>query len=151
VQASAVATIEEAVRTADIVCLTTHSPDPVVRREWLEPGTHVNSVGYNTSGAGEVDAETIRDSLIAVESRAAVLAPPPSGSVEIRSAIETGAVQEQDLIEIGELATGRANRRTDARLTLYKSVGVAAQDATAAAIVLNAALAHGRGTPIEMS
>ncbi|MDQ2983028.1 MAG: ornithine cyclodeaminase family protein, partial [Actinomycetota bacterium] len=46
--------IEQAVREADVVCACTHSAEPVVRREWLKPGAHVNSVGYNTAGR-EVD------------------------------------------------------------------------------------------------
>lgn len=145
-----VADTQQAVRSADIVCLATHSPDPVLRRDWLQPGTHLNSVGYNTGGSGEVDAGIIRDSLIAVESRAAVLAPPPSGAVEIRSGLESGSLLERDLVEIGELAAGRKGRTDEAQLTLYKSVGVAAQDAAAAALILNAAIAEGAGTRLTL-
>src|SRR5688572_405114 len=85
--AEAAPTIEDAVRSADIVCAATHADVPVVRRDWLRPGTHVNSVGYNTAGRGEVDSEVIRDAVVVVESRDAVLAPPPSGSIELRRAI----------------------------------------------------------------
>jgi ornithine cyclodeaminase len=53
--AEAAPSIEDAVSSADIVCATTHADRPVVRRAWLSPGTHVNSVGYNVSGEGEVD------------------------------------------------------------------------------------------------
>ena len=69
-----------------------HADQPVVRRRWLRPGTHVNSVGYNTSGTGEVDTDTVRDALVVVESRDAVLAAPPSGAVDLRRAIDAGAV-----------------------------------------------------------
>ena len=152
IQTSPAANIERAVRSADIVCLTTHSPEPVLRRDWLQPGTHINSVGYNTGGSGEVDSGTIRDALIAVESRAAVLAAPPFGSVEIRSAVDTGALSEHDLVEIGELGTGHAKGRTDdGQLTLYKSVGIAAQDAAAAALVLAAAAATESGQRVLLS
>src|SRR5439155_4957660 len=78
----ACADIAQAVREADVVCACTHSAEPVVRREWLRPGTHVNSVGYNTAGR-EVDGATFRDALVVVESRAAALAPPPAGSNDI--------------------------------------------------------------------
>lgn len=142
---------EQAVRSAGIVCLTTHSPGPVLRRDWLQPGAHLNSVGYNTQGSGEVDPGTVRDSLIAVESRTAVLAPPPAGAVEIRLGLQNGALLERDLVEIGELAAGRAKGRTDdAQLTFYKSVGIAAQDAAAAALVLNAAITEGSGTRLTL-
>jgi ornithine cyclodeaminase/alanine dehydrogenase-like protein (mu-crystallin family) len=152
VETSPAGDIEQAVRSADIVCLTTHSPEPVLHRDWLQPGTHINSVGYNTNGSGEVDLATIRDALIAVESRAAVLAAPPSGSVEIRSALDAGVVNQHDLVEIGELGTGRARGRSDERqLTLYKSVGIAAQDAAAASLVLEAAAIKGSGQQVALS
>ena len=142
--------IEEAVRSADVVCTTTHAEQPVVHREWLQPGTHINSVGYNPTGEGEIDAETVRDSLIVVESRATALADPPAGVLELRRALERGFIDAEHVrTEIGDLAAGRAEGRTDDRqLTLYKSVGVAVQDAAAAALVLEAARARGIGTTV---
>jgi ornithine cyclodeaminase len=146
-----IASIEDAVRSADIVCAATHPDQPVVLRQWLSTGAHVNSVGYNTSGTGELDIATLRDALIAVESRHAVLAPPPSGAVEIRRAIAQGAITENQLVEIGELSAGHtAGRTDDDQITVYKSVGVAAQDAAAAALVLETALKRGIGTDIQL-
>src|SRR5207244_2411355 len=49
-------TIELGVSAGDVVCACTHSAEPVIRREWLEPGSHVNSVGYNTAGREVQDA-----------------------------------------------------------------------------------------------
>src|SRR6202042_597813 len=66
VPAKAVSCAEEAVRSADVVCAATHASSPVLRREWLRPGTHVNSVGYNTSGDGEGGQAGIRDALAVV-------------------------------------------------------------------------------------
>jgi ornithine cyclodeaminase len=142
VTARVVPLIERAVRSADVVCAATHADEPVVRREWLRPGTHVNSVGYNTTGRGEVDTATVRDAVVVVESRAAVIAPPPSGAIEIRLAMEQGALASPEaLLEIGALVSGDViGRLDDEQLTLYKSVGVAAQDAAAAGLVLDAAL-----------
>lgn len=149
--AQAAPSFEDAVRSADIVCAATHANEPVLQRAWLRPGTHVNSVGYNTSGRGEIDADTIRDALLFVESRAAVLAPPPSGAVELRLAIEQGVVAKEHIrAEIGELVAGRAGRTEPAQLTLYKSVGVAVQDAAAAAVVLRAAQEKNVGTEIRL-
>ncbi len=135
--------IEDAVRSADIVCLTTHADAPVIRREWLRPGVHVNSVGYNTiGGSGEVDRATVDDAYVVVESRTATLAPPPSGAVELRHL--------DDAIEIGEIVAGRAAARTtDEQLTLYKSVGVAVQDAAAASLVLDRARERGLGHHVD--
>jgi ornithine cyclodeaminase len=150
--AEAAATIEDAVRTADIVCATTHADVPVVRRDWLRPGTHVNSVGYNTAGEGEIDSEVIRDALVVVESRDAVLAPPPSGSIELRRAVESGIVAPDFIhAEIGEIVAGTSEGRTDDHaITLYKSVGVAVQDAAASALVLRAATKTATGRSIDL-
>ena len=151
-EATALPSLEDAVRSADVVCAATHAAEPVVRREWLRPGTHVNSVGYNTAGEGEVDVQTIRDALVVVESRSAALAAPPAGAVELGRAIETGAIDVDHIqAEIGQIAAGdRAGRTDDDQLTLYKSVGVAVQDTAAAALIWEAARARGVGTKVEI-
>jgi ornithine cyclodeaminase len=150
--ATAAASIEEAVRRADVVCATTHAREPVLHRHWLRPGTHVNSVGYNTAGTGEVDLETVRDALVVVESRTSAFAAPPSGAVELRLAVDHGALSpDEGVPEIGEIASGRSKGRTDDdQLTLYKSVGVAVQDAAAAQLVLGLAKQRGVGTEIAI-
>ena len=141
----AVASWEEALRGADVVAATTHSAEPIVRREWLSPGVHVNSVGANPSGNGEVDAATIAEALVAVESRESTLAPPPAGAPEFLHG------DHGDVVELGELVSGRRPGRTSPeQITLYKSVGVAVQDAAAAALVLAAARERSVGHEIEL-
>jgi len=134
------ATYEEAVRGADVVAAATHSPEPVVRRDWLSPGTHVTSVGLNADGR-EVDGETVRDALVVVESRASALAPFPAGANELLWPIRDGLIDEGHVhAELGELVLGtKPGRAGDEQLTFYKSVGVAVQDAAAAALVLRRA------------
>ncbi len=145
------ASFSEAVRVADVVCACTHSAEPVVRRDWLRPGTHVNSVGYNTAGR-EVDGETVAASLVVVESRAAALAPPPGGSNDLLWPIRDGLIAATHVhAELGELVSGARPGRADAtQLTLYKSVGVAVEDAAAAALVLRLARERGVGRTIEL-
>jgi alanine dehydrogenase len=147
----AVDTYRDAVSGADVVSAATHSPEPVVRREWLSAGSHVTSVGYNTSGR-EIDGPTFRDAVVVVESRSATLAPPPAGSNDIAMAIAEGhLVAARVHAELGELVSGAKPGRTDAaQITLYKSVGVAVQDAAAAALVLEAARRRGVGREIEV-
>jgi ornithine cyclodeaminase len=149
--ASASVDIQQALREADVVCACTHSKEPVVRREWLKPGAHVNSVGYNTAGR-EVDGATFRDALLVIESRAATLAPPPAGSNDIAMAIAEGAMTRDHVhAELGELVSGARRGRADpTQITLYKSVGVAVQDAAAAAMVLEAARKSGVGRTIDL-
>jgi ornithine cyclodeaminase len=138
-------TYEEAVAGADVVCATTHSPEPVVRREWLAPGTHVNSVGLNPSGR-ELDEATVAEATVVVESRQSALAPPPAGAPEL-----VGLGPERIHAELGELVSGaRPGRTSRDELTLYKSVGVAVQDAAAAALVLSAARERGIGREVDL-
>ncbi|MDQ3944504.1 MAG: ornithine cyclodeaminase family protein [Actinomycetota bacterium] len=141
----------EACAGADVVCATTHSPDPVVRLSYLEPAAHVTSVGYNVAGQ-EVDSETVAAAVVVVESRAAALAPPPTGSPDLRIPIEEGLIGPDHIYaEIGELVTGsRPLPVSGERITLYKSVGVAAQDIAAALLVLERAAAAGVGTTVAL-
>jgi alanine dehydrogenase len=136
---------EEAVRGADVVAATTHATEPIVFRDWLAPGAHVNSVGANPVGRGEVDPAIVRAALVAVESRSSTLAPPPAGAPEFRD----GA--PEDVVELGELVSGaRPGRTSEDQVTLYKSVGVAVQDAAAASLVLAAARERSIGQEIKL-
>lgn len=148
--ARAVATYAEALAGAEIVCATTHSREPVVRRGWLSPGAHVNSVGF-TDGV-EVDAATVVDAVVVVESRAAVLGAYPAGSNDIAWPIRDGLITPEHIhAEVGELVSGtRPGRTSPEQITLYKSVGIAVQDAAAAALVLAAARERGIGTEVEL-
>jgi alanine dehydrogenase len=143
--ARAVDSYEDALRGADVIAAATHSTEPVVRRDWLSPGAHVNSVGLNPSGR-EVDDETVAEVLLVVESRDSALAPPPAGAPELVG-LEPGRVHA----ELGELVAGtRPGRSSGEEITLYKSVGVAVQDAAAAALVLSAARERSVGQEIEL-
>ena len=147
----AAASWEEACDGADVVCATTHALEPVVRREWLAPGAHVTSVGYNVHGR-EVDDATVVDSLVVVESREAALAPPPAGSNDLLQPIERGLIGVDHVqTEIGELVGGsKPGRSSSEQITLYKSVGVAVQDGAAAALVVRAARERGAGREVEL-
>ena len=136
------ASIEEAVRSADVICATTHAREPVIRREWLRPGAHLNSVGFNPQGR---ELDEVSGALVAVESRSSALAPPPAGANELRG------VAAADAVELGELLLGsRVGRTSPAQVTIYKSVGVAAEDAAAAALVLRRARERGVGTSVDL-
>jgi len=148
--ARAVASFDEACDGADVVCATTHTVEPVVRRVSLKSGAHVTSVGYNAAGR-EVDDATVAEALLVVESRAAALAPMPAGSNDLVDAVGRGLVRPEDVHEIGEVLEGRRPGRTSPeQLTLYKSVGVAVQDGAAAALVLRAAREAGAGREVEL-
>jgi alanine dehydrogenase len=141
---TAAGSFEEAVRGADVVAATTHATQPVVRAEWVAPGTHVSSVGY-AAPASELDPELVRSATIVVESRESSFAPPPGGAPEL------AGIDPSTVAELGELVSGgRRGRTTPVEITLYKSVGVAVQDLAAAALVLAAARERGAGLEIEL-
>jgi alanine dehydrogenase len=138
------ASFEDAVRGADVVAAATHSAEPVVRAEWVLPGTHVSSVGYNAPGS-ELDPQLVRAATIVVESRDSSFAPPPGGAPELVG------IDPASVAELGELVGGsRRGRATPVEITLYKSVGVAVQDLAAAALVLAAAREREVGLEIEL-
>jgi ornithine cyclodeaminase len=136
---------EDAVRGADVVHCTTGSREPIVRWNWLAPGTHVSSVGSGMGGS-ELDPEIVsRADLVAVEQRDSAFAPLPAGAPELDPRGRDGVV------ELGEIIAGsRDGRTSNEQITLYKSVGVAVQDLAAAALVLDAARARGAGSEIKL-
>ena len=141
---TAAGSFEEAVRGADVVAATTHSAEPVVRLDWVVPGAHVSSVGYNAPGS-ELDPELVGAATVFVEARSSSFAPPPGGAPEL------AGLDPDATAELGELVAGTRRRRSDpAEITLYKSVGVAVQDLAAAALVLAAARERGAGLEIEL-
>jgi len=148
----AVPTYGEALDGAHVAAATTHALEPVVRRPWLTPGVHVTSVGYNPAGR-EIDDATIADALVCVESRQAALAPFPAGSNDLLMPIRHGVITAEHLhAELGELVSGdKPGRTSPDEITLYKSVGVAVQDAVAAAMVLTAARKQSVGEEITLA
>jgi alanine dehydrogenase len=141
--ATAVASFEEAVRGADVVCCCTDAPRPVLRRAWIAPGTHVTSVGASREGP-ELGADTMRAGLVVVESKVAY-EPYPAGAHELQFLDSAAGV------ELGEILAGNHRGRiSPTQLTIYKSMGHAVEDAAAAGLVYEQALAEGAGTRIEL-
>jgi ornithine cyclodeaminase/alanine dehydrogenase-like protein (mu-crystallin family) len=116
---------EEAVRGADVIVVVTSSTTPVLFGEWLSPGTHINAVGATRPNWRELDDAVLRKARIYVESREA--AAKESGDI-----IAAGQV----FAEIGEVLAGtKPGRESAEEITLFKSVGVAAEDIAAADLV----------------
>jgi alanine dehydrogenase len=140
----AVESFVDAVTGADVVCCCTDAATPVVSRAWLRNGAHVSSVGASRLGP-ELDAQTIADASVFVESRVACSAPPAG-------AWELVGVDPSSVTELGEVLAGtRPGRRSSAELTVWKSMGHAVEDAVAARLVLDAARARGAGRPVDLS
>jgi ornithine cyclodeaminase/thiomorpholine-carboxylate dehydrogenase len=125
------------------VCLCTSAQEPPVRAEWIAPGAHVTSVGFNPPG-GELDSALIERGRLFVESYDA-FAPPPVGSAELQG------IDPSIGTELGEVILGRhPGRESLEQITVYKSMGHAMEDVVTATLVYQAALAEGAGTPFMM-
>jgi len=143
-KARAVETYEAAVRGADVVAMCTHSGTPVIKREWVGPGSHVSSVGF-AAPDGELDRALAEASRLFVESRAAAFQPPPVGCMELVG------MDPERATEMGEvLLHTRPGRQSAQEITVYKSMGHAAEDLAAAGLVYREALAKGAGTFVEL-
>jgi ornithine cyclodeaminase len=131
--ASVAGSIEEALDGADVVAFTTNSAEPVLRREWLKEGAHVNAVGMGR----ELDDETLREGTLFVDRRE---------SAEVEGKIDPAWIHA----ELGELLVGSAPGRSSAdELTVFRSLGIAVEDLFAAEYVVRRAQEIGRGTTIE--
>ena len=142
-RARAAISFEDAVRGADVVACCTDAREPILLREWLQPGAHVSAVG-GTFGP-ELDAETVRACSVFVEWRGAVTSPPPAGAHELQG-LDPAAVTE-----VGEVIAGtKPGRRSPDEMTLYKSTGIAVEDAATAGLVYARAVREGAGTRLPL-
>jgi len=141
--ARAVDSIQEAVSHADIVCLCTSSPDPVIKKDWLKEGVHISSVGYRPPG-GELPRDLVEASHIFVESKVA-FNDPPVGCSELQGlSADFGT-------ELGEfLLSQKEGRRNETEITIYKSMGHAMEDLVAANLVYQKAIEQNIGKQIEL-
>jgi alanine dehydrogenase len=117
--------LEKAVRESDVVCLATHSPEPVIQSDWVERGAHVSSVGFHPPH-GELPQDLARSHRLFVETLDA-FRPVPVGCselAEVNSSVGT---------TLGAVVLDRQlGRRSDDEITVYKAMGVAMEDMVAA-------------------
>lgn len=140
-------TAEEALDGAEVVCTCTSSRDPIVRREWLAPGAHVNSVGSSIPSARELDADLVAAASLFVDRRESTV----NESGDYLAAVEeTGIGPDHIVAELGELLVGaHPGRRDEGELTLFKSLGLAVEDLAAAALCVSRARERGLGAEVS--
>ncbi|MFC3614523.1 ornithine cyclodeaminase family protein [Lutimaribacter marinistellae] len=139
--------LQAAVEDADIVCTVTASPAPIVKGDWIPAGAHVNIVGSSIPSMREVDDRMVERGAIWVDYLPSTLAQ----AGEIVDMIAAGTFDKDDLKgEIGAVLQGRVAGRADAdQITVYRSLGVAAQDLASAHHVLERARSAGRGQVVN--
>lgn len=139
--------LEAAVREADVVCTATSTTDPIIRREWIKPGCHLNAVGSSRTTHVELFPETVAAASLFVDRREAAL----KESGDVLSAIKAGLVTASHIqAELGEVVAGKhPGRRSREEFTLYKSLGLGTQDLAAIEAAVDAARKKGRGVEVE--
>ena len=143
----AVGTNEEAVRGADVIVTATSSLEPVINKDWISPGAHVNAIGTHSPNSREVDSATMAAARIFVDRRESAL----NESGDYLLAAKEGLVTPESILgEIGELLIERKSGRTSATdITLFKSLGLAIEDVVSANHVYNKAQWQNAGTRID--
>jgi ornithine cyclodeaminase len=137
----------QAVQDADVICTATTSAKPVFSDIDLKPGVHINGVGSYTPEMQEIPADTIKRALVVVDSRSASLAE--AGDL-VRPILQGHITAKHVHAELGEIVLGRKQGRTGAdQVTVFKSVGVAVQDAVAARLALVNATKLGLGQRVD--
>jgi ornithine cyclodeaminase/alanine dehydrogenase-like protein (mu-crystallin family) len=140
--------VEDAVRGADIIVTATSSREPVLQREWIAPGTHINAVGSSIAVARELDSASVAAASLFVDRRESTI----NESGDYLMALRDGAIDGPSHIraELGEILIGRASGRTSRdEITLFKSLGLAIEDLAAAQFLFESAKASGRGQWVE--
>ena len=135
--------IEQAVSTSDVVCLATHSYEPVLDPSWILPGTHVSSVGVAPPG-GEMPTELIHKATLFVETKDS-FKPTPVGSCEL------AGLPPESGTELGNvLLHPQLGRGSSEQITVYKAMGIAMEDMVAADLAYRCAQRLGKGQTITL-
>lgn len=142
------ASAKEAARFGDIVIAATNSPKPVIKGEWLRPGTHVNAIGVNTSNHRETDDAVLRRAeIIAVDS----IAQARGEAGDLIQGLEAANRSWDDVVELKDVVTGTKPRRdSNEQITVFKSCGIAIWDVMAAGFIYREALEKKKGRPFAI-
>jgi ornithine cyclodeaminase len=144
-----VATVAQALDGADLIVTATTASEPIVEREWIPPGAHLNIVGASTPNAREVDTATMAVASVFVDRRESTI----NEAGDYLFAAREGAIGPEHIrAELGEVLKGDRPGRTSRReITLFKSLGLAVEDLAAAEYLYRTARELNAGTWVEFS
>lgn len=142
-----VRTNEEAVRGADLIVTATSSQEPVINKDWISPGAHVNAIGTHSPNSREVDSGTMGVARIFVDRRESAI----NESGDYLLAAKEGVVTPESILgEIGELLIdAKSGRSSESEITLFKSLGLAIEDVACADYVYKKARANNLGNYVS--
>ena len=143
----AVDTVKEAVDGADIICTVTSATEPVLQGDWISPGTHINAVGSSVAFARELDTAAVVKSKLFVDRRESTL----NEAGDFLFPKKEGAVGDGHIRgEIGDILLDRIGGRDSAEeITLFKSLGLAAEDVASAHYIYQKLLKNKEGMWVE--
>jgi ornithine cyclodeaminase/alanine dehydrogenase-like protein (mu-crystallin family) len=145
--AIACTTVEEAVRGAGVVVTVTSSSDPVVRREWLEPGVHVNAIGACFPDARELDSATMAEGVLFTDRLESLHGEAGDYLIPLAEGV---LAADRPAVELGSVLAGHhPGRQSDDELTVFKSLGIAVEDLAAAEYVVRRAHETGAGSSVD--
>jgi len=132
----------ETALASDILVTVTPSEEPLVRRDWVRPGTHINAIGADAAGKQELDPEILKVAMIVVDDWAQA-----SHSGEINVPLSQGAItQEMIYGSLGEVVAGKKpGRQSPEDITVFDSTGLIIQDLSLGFAVFNRAQERGLG------
>jgi ornithine cyclodeaminase/alanine dehydrogenase len=138
----------EEVLSADIICTATSSATPLFDGNKVREGTHINGIGSHTPAARELDTAIVKRSKFIGDSREACF--KEAGDIIIP--VNAGEIPETHFYaELGEIISGKKEGRgSDSEITLFKSNGLAIQDAATALLVYRKAIEAGIGVTVEI-
>ena len=132
----------------DIICTATTSSVPVFEDGYIHSGTHINAVGAYQVDKREIPGDTIRRSKLVVDQRSACLREAGDLIIPISEKLIN---EDHIYAELGELIDGdKAGRSDDSEITIFKSVGNAAQDLITAEYIFKFASRRGIGTSLAL-
>ena len=139
---------EDTVKSADIILTATTSATPIFHGKWVKPGTHISGIGSHSPGTRELDGDTILNSKVICDQISACLAE--AGDLIIP--LNEGIINKEHIYgELGEIISGKKpGRINDEEITVFKSVGLAVQDAATAKLVYETALKEKIGINVEI-
>jgi alanine dehydrogenase len=138
----------EEVLLADIICTATSSATPLFDGNMVKEGTHINGIGSHTPNTRELDTAIVKRSKFIGDSKEACF--KEAGDIMIP--VSAGEIPETHFYaELGEIISGQKQGRVNnSEITLFKSNGLAIQDAATAKLVYEKAVAAGIGVTVEI-
>lgn len=136
-----------AVTDSDIIATVTPARKPVIKKEWVKPGTHFSCIGADMSGKEEIEPEIFADAIVYCDDKVQC-----SSVGEMEIPLKMGILSPNDIVgEIGSLIIKKTHGRTDDNeITIYDATGMALLDLAAAKVALDLAEKAGIGQVIDI-